>query len=167
VEEQGNWPDFRSTGEPNGFMLSWCHGAPGILLSRLVLKAAGLADDMTAQELQIARASTLAALERFASAGSDVPAHLCCGQLGLSALLRVDSQVRGAKVEPSIASAESRVIEQARRNGSYTFFSVDTGSLNLPGLLTGKAGVALALLEAAEGQRWLPMVLSAGLLVEG
>jgi hypothetical protein len=41
---------------------------------------------------------------------------------------------------------------------------VDNGSLNLPGLLTGKAGVALALLEAADGMRWLPAVLSAGLI---
>jgi len=43
-------------------------------------------------------------------------------------------------------------------------FSIDTGSLNLPGLLTGKAGIALALLEAAAGQQWMPGVLSAGLL---
>jgi hypothetical protein len=41
---------------------------------------------------------------------------------------------------------------------------VENGSLNLPGLLTGKAGVALALLEAADGMRWLPAVLSAGLI---
>jgi hypothetical protein len=58
------------------------------------------------------------------------------------------------------------VVSQAQAAGGYTFFSVDSGSLNLPGLLTGKAGVALALLEAAEGQRWLPQVLSAGLLAD-
>jgi len=41
---------------------------------------------------------------------------------------------------------------------------VDNGSLNRPGLYTGKAGVALALLEAVDRQRWLPVVLSSGLL---
>jgi len=34
----------------------------------------------------------------------------------------------------------------------------------LPGLLTGKAGVAMALLEVADGLQWLPAVLSGGLL---
>jgi hypothetical protein len=37
--------------------------------------------------------------------------------------------------------------------------------LSLPGLFTGKAGAALALLEASEGLLWLPTVLSAGLAV--
>ncbi|MFZ9229613.1 MAG: lanthionine synthetase LanC family protein, partial [Prochlorococcaceae cyanobacterium] len=27
VAETGNWPDFRSSAEPNEFMLRWCHGA--------------------------------------------------------------------------------------------------------------------------------------------
>jgi hypothetical protein len=56
------------------------------------------------------------------------------------------------------------VIQQAKAAGGYSFFSVDTGSLTLPGLFTGQAGVALALLEAAEGQHWMPIVLSGGLL---
>ncbi len=56
------------------------------------------------------------------------------------------------------------MIRRAQANGGYTFFSVDSGTLNLPGLFTGKAGVALALLEASSGQRWMPQVLSGGLL---
>lgn len=164
VDARGNWPDFRSSSEPNEFMLSWCHGAPGILLSRQVLRAAGLADGQTDSELQTARASTLAGLERLRSIGGDAAAHLCCGALGLTSLLRVDAQASGATVDAAVPEAEAQVISGARAGGGYTFFSVDTGSLNLPGLLTGKAGVALALLEAAEGQRWLPQVLSAGLL---
>jgi len=166
VSDQANWPDFRSTPEPNEFMLSWCHGAPGILLSRHVLVDAGLADEHTAHEQLIARASTLAALRRLTDVGTgDSAAHLCCGQLGLTALLRIDAQASGIALGGLVPQAETWVIEQARRNGYYSFFSVDSGSLNLPGLLTGKAGVAMALLEAAEGQRWLPQVLSAGLLV--
>jgi type 2 lantibiotic biosynthesis protein LanM len=166
VNEQGNWPDFRSTSEPNEFMLSWCHGAPGILLSRQVLRAAGLADGQTAGELETARASTAAALERLSASAMDAATHLCCGVLGLTSLLRVDAQASGTELDPAVRASEARVVSQAQAAGGYTFFSVDSGSLNLPGLLTGKAGVALALLEAAEGQRWLPQVLSAGLLAD-
>ena len=36
--------------------------------------------------------------------------------------------------------------------------------LDLPGLFTGKAGVALALLEAATEIRWIPSILSGGLM---
>ena len=37
--QQQNWPDFRSFASPNpqqpGFSMAWCHGAPGIALSRI------------------------------------------------------------------------------------------------------------------------------------
>jgi lantibiotic modifying enzyme len=44
---QGNWPDFRVLpGVPPGapvFMVAWCHGAPGIVRSRLLAQAYGFA----------------------------------------------------------------------------------------------------------------------------
>jgi type 2 lantibiotic biosynthesis protein LanM len=164
VGDKGNWPDFRSSSEPNEFMLSWCHGAPGILLSRQVLQEAGLADEHTAAEQRIAKASTLSALEQLSRNRVEPASHLCCGMLGLTGLLRVDAAASGSELAPQILAAEASVISQAIRNGGYAFFSVDTGSINLPGLLTGKAGVALALLEAADGLHWLPPLLTAGLL---
>jgi type 2 lantibiotic biosynthesis protein LanM len=162
--ERGNWPDFRTSNVPDAFMLSWCHGAPGILLSRHAIRQAGLADDDTAVEQQSARASTLAALTTVLHHPGDAAAHLCCGVLGLTSLLRVDAQASGQHLPWAVGQAESEVIQQAQASGSYTFFGVDQGSLNLPGFYTGKAGVALALLEAADGQRWMPALLSAGLL---
>jgi type 2 lantibiotic biosynthesis protein LanM len=162
--ERGNWPDFRSSSEANEFMLSWCNGAPGILLSRHLLQAAGLADAHTTAEQHSARASTLAALKHLQSRAGDAAAHLCCGVLGLTSLLRLDAHAGGLELAAPVAAAESAVILQAQASGGYTFFSVDTGSLNLPGLYNGKAGVALALLEAADGLQMLPAVLSSGLL---
>ena len=163
-KKNGNWPDFRTNNEPDEFMLSWCHGAPGILLSRMVLSAAGLADDQTTVEIEIARATTTGALESIHANSQAPAAHLCCGVLGLTSLLRVDAQASGNSIHPQVARAESAVIQQAKAAGGYSFFSVDTGSLTLPGLFTGQAGVALTLLEAAEGQHWMPIVLSGGLL---
>lgn len=164
VAEQRNWPDFRTASEPTAFMLSWCHGAPGILLSRLVLRAAGLADDLTGEELVAARASTTASLERIATQSVEVAAHLCCGVFGLTALLRIDAALSDLPLPAQVAEAERNVIEAAHSRGEYNFFSVDNGFLTLPGLFTGKAGVALALQEVADGLHWLGPVLSAGLL---
>lgn len=163
--DRGNWPDFRSSSEPREFMLSWCHGAPGILLSRRLLEAAGLADEHTAGELKVARSSTLAELSLVTSRSSDCAAHLCCGVLGLTSLLRLDAHAGSLEPAAPVAVAESAVIRQAQASGGYTFFRVDSGSLTLPGFYTGTAGVAMALLEAADGLLMLPAVLSAGLRV--
>jgi lantibiotic modifying enzyme len=156
-----NWPDFRSSSDV--FMNSWCHGAPGILLGRHLLQATGLADPAMAEEIAAARSSTIGAVVA-ASRKADFPAHLCCGVLGLTSLLRFDAQASGLPLAAEVAQAESVLICQAKAAGGYVFFSVDTGSLNLPGLYSGKAGVALALLEAATGEQWIPQVPSAGLL---
>ena len=164
VADKGNWPDFRRSSEPNEFMLSWCHGAPGILLCRQVLQAAGLADDQTDSELNIARTITMSALKQTRLSEKDATVNLCCGVFGLTSLLRVDNQINGGLIDAAVPEAEARVVSQAKTDGSYKFFSVENGSLNLPGLLTGKAGVAFALIEATDDQHWMPQVLSAGLL---
>ena len=161
--EKRNWPDFRSSNNPTSFMNSWCHGAPGILLGRHCLLAAGLGDQTMNEEMEAARSSTIEAVSTMGGM-ADVPSHLCCGVLGLTSMLRFDAQARGVPVAPEVARAESALITQAKAAGTYVLFSVDTGSLNLPGLYTGKAGVAVALLEAVGGLRWLPEILSAGLL---
>lgn len=159
-----NWPDFRFTDQPDQFMWSWCHGAPGILLSRLVLQQAGLADPECGREQQRARSSSLKALHRAAMDHRDAPAHhLCCGILGISSTLRVDAAGHSLDLDPGVVQAESATVFQARKQGGYTLFSIETGSLNLPGLFTGKAGVALALAEAATGMQLLPSILTAGL----
>jgi type 2 lantibiotic biosynthesis protein LanM len=165
ISDQGNWPDFRGSKEPNEFMLSWCHGAPGIMMSRQVLLDAGFCDEHTSAELDVARSSTLSCVARLASSGANEPSHLCCGLLGLTSLLRVDAALGGTQVDDQVIRAESTLIKRAQATQAYIFFAVDNGSLNLPGLLTGKAGVGLALMEAADRPRWLAEILSAGLLI--
>ena len=160
---RGNWPDFRPQADPTGFMNTWCHGAPGILLGRHLLMAAGLGDPIMREEMDAARSSSTEALAAI-TAQANYPAHLCCGVLGLTSLLRLDAQASELPLAAEVVQAESALITQAKAAGGYMSFSVDTGSLNLPGLYTGKAGVALALLEAATGEQWIPQVLSAGLL---
>ena len=161
---QGNWPDFRRCPDGRQFMLSWCHGAPGILLSRLVLQASDLDDDHGASERQRARQSTLSALRSLREGGGAGPAHLCCGSLGLTSLLRLEAQAGGTVLDPEVAAVERAVVERARAQGGYSFLALGDDSLRLPGLFTGRAGVGLALLEAGMGLDWMPAILSAGLL---
>lgn len=163
VSDKGNWPDFRNSSKPIDFMMSWCHGAPGILLSRQVLQAAGLADDKTEFEIHIARNSMLANLASLNCSTGNPPAHLCCGVLGLTSLLRIVDGTNGVILDPVVPHTEGLLVSKARVNGGYKFLGVGSGMHNLPGLLSGKAGVALALLEAGEGLHWIPQVLCAGL----
>lgn len=163
-DERGNWPDFRSSSEAKDFMLSWCHGAPGILLSRQVFKQTYQADNKIEDEIRISRSSTLKMILQTANYKTQQPAHLCCGILGLTSLLRIDAQVSGCILPTEVIKAEISLILKAKADGHYNFFSIDKGSINLPGFFTGTSGVALALLEAANGQRWIPEILSAGLL---
>lgn len=163
VVESGNWPDFRKTREPNEFMLSWCHGAPGILLSRLVLQTSGLADEHTNDEIAVARRSTVDVLGRLNGMREVPTANLCCGVLGLTSLLRCNAAQTGICLPAVVHQSEMALIAQAQSSGRYRF-SVDSECLNLPGLFTGHAGLALAFAEVADGFRWLPSVLTAGLL---
>jgi len=163
VAEESNWPDFRSSSEANEFMLSWCHGAPGILLSRQIMKSAGLVDDELESEIHIARSSTLADLESLKCSSGNLSAHLCCGVLGLTSLIRIVDSSNGTLLDPAVPDAEALLISRARASGGYKYLSIGSEMLNLPGLISGKAGVALALLEAGEGLHWIPQVLSAGL----
>lgn len=159
-----NWPDFRASLTPTVFQLSWCHGAPGILLSRLVVKAAGIEYNQLEMDLHAARISTISALEHVRPGNRNYPADLCCGILGLCGLLRVDAHVNSCQLPTQVSAAESLLVRQARLHGSYSFFDLDSGSLVLPGLFNGRAGVALELLEAGSRQSWMPTAFSAGLL---
>lgn len=163
-DKRANWPDFRNSREVKDFMWSWCHGAPGILLSRLAFKQSNQADDKVDNEIEISRSSTLKMILKTADQKTQQAAHLCCGLLGLTSLLRVDAQFSGCTLPSEVIKAETLLILQAKATGHYNLFSVDKGSINLPGFFTGTSGVALALLEAANGQRWIPEILSAGLV---
>ncbi len=147
--EVGNWPDLRGeaeAGKPR-FMLSWCHGAPGVALGRLCLAGTPLWD-----------ADTEADLDRALEATADraLPEDsLCCGRFGRAAILRMAAPQAGEeRWREEAAQLEAQGVERRRATGAYSFKDV-------PGLFQGAAGVGLALLD--EGDSLVPAVLSAGL----
>lgn len=93
---QMNWPDFRNlagTGSQSdpGYMLAWCHGAPGIGLARLRAYAL-LGSAILRQEAEVAIQSTTTMLEQAMTSGQG-NYSLCHGLGGNAELLLYGSTV--------------------------------------------------------------------------
>ncbi len=157
-----NWPDFRMRSTSYNFRHGWCHGAPGIMLSRILQQRCGIADDCIQEELKTAHSSTISALNSV-SRQLMPPSNICCGIMGLAALLRISALTTGLSLSSDIPSAESLLVSGASKYGGYNLLSMGSISVKTPGLFTGKAGIGLVLLEAVTGISVLPEVLSAGL----
>jgi type 2 lantibiotic biosynthesis protein LanM len=151
--EHLNWPDYRGVqgSGPPRFMLSWCHGAPGVALSRLCMVNTSLWNESVKGDL-------LCAAETTAKLGADGDS-LCCGRFGRSAILRLAA--RDCNEESWLRAAiqlENQGLAMKRANGGYGFSE-------MLGLFRGASGVGLALLESIAGEAYelLPSILSAGL----
>lgn len=154
-EDSENWPHFGlipGPGQKFGEMRAWCHGAPGIGVSRAVAYPI-LKDDDLLKDLTNARKTTARELERqFDDSGVDM--EYCHGVFGNAECLWVMDRVAGDRME---ALATQRKIGDSyiRRHGSdaqHTYgpfavwpTSVPTGVY--PSLMTGLAGVGYHLLR--------------------
>jgi lantibiotic modifying enzyme len=82
-----NWPDLRDVSNglcQSRFMVTWCHGAPGIALSRLGGLSIYQTDEIL-QDVEVALQTTL----KYSLQGLD---HLCCGNFGRIEVLLVAAQ---------------------------------------------------------------------------
>ena len=114
LPEVSNWPDFRQppTGQGYVHQTAWCHGAPGIALSRLaalpILDTPQVRQDIS----HGLRATRLAGTE-----GQDT---VCCGAMG-----RVETLVEAAKMLGDPAYLQhaqemaSSILRRSRQEGSY------------------------------------------------
>lgn len=153
-----NWPDLRyDSGNPK-FAISWCHGAPGIALSRLCLVNSPLWNSTIQEELESALGST--------AAMSNNNDNLCCGLFGRSSILRIASGLLDDDHwKQKTGEVESEGVERAALNkGEYRCFAAAGSDIKKPGLFTGTAGIGLSLLDPLTRDNMLQAVLSAGLL---
>ena len=166
--DHGNWPDFRdpskaADAEPT-FMVAWCHGAPGIALGRACLWGTDLWDQKCEEEIRIAIQTTLAQPESRMD-------HLCCGGLGLMAVL--EAVVSGPwcmdAETPSMAQQQADryhalAVERCSGVGlDLQGLQTQEGSLFLPGLMAGLGGMGLALMSDQRSQRVLWNLIRSGL----
>jgi type 2 lantibiotic biosynthesis protein LanM len=150
VPEAGNWRDLRERGaeEPPSFMVSWCQGAPGIGLGRL-----GLLHTFDTPEV---RQEVATAVRTTLAQGLGRSHCLCHGQLGNLELL---SLAAARLPEPGLAEAQARAAAQVLEGIEAGGWRCGTPrGMELPGLMTGLAGIGYGLLRLAAPAR-VPSVL--------
>ncbi|MEV4411000.1 type 2 lanthipeptide synthetase LanM [Catellatospora sp. NPDC049609] len=128
---RGNWADLR---EPGRFGLTWCHGAPGVGLSRLRLRAALGADGELTAEIATAVRATLAG-------GFGRNHSLCHGDLG-----NLDLLLAAGAPEPTVAAVAAAILDDAQAGG---WRAANPTAHPSPELMTGLAGIGYGLLRLA------------------
>jgi type 2 lantibiotic biosynthesis protein LanM len=153
--EARNWPDLRedifspTPRQGPRYLLAWCHGAPGVALSRL--SALTLADDGEA------RGEVEAAIEGTFAAPLRVGQSLCHGEVGnLMIAAHAARALQRPDWQATIAARLDRVLTDLRTRGLQGDF---TYAPSAPGLMTGIAGIAYGLLQLAHPDR-VPQVLA-------
>jgi type 2 lantibiotic biosynthesis protein LanM len=153
--QRRNWPDLRhrdgdrgSSGAPT-FMTAWCHGAPGVGLSRV--RALRHFDDATIRdEVAVAVDTTIAQ-------GLGQSHSMCHGDLGNLDLL----------LEASLTLDDEQLRDRTRRATSAVLHTMDEygwvcgtpQGTETPGLMTGLAGIGYQLLRLAAAKE-MPSVLA-------
>jgi type 2 lantibiotic biosynthesis protein LanM len=154
---KGNWPDLRSfafiDGKPS-YMVSWCHGAPGIALARL-----GSLTILDTPEIQEEIAVALNTTLQFGLQNID---HPCCGNCGRIEVLLVAAQklLRPDLVE-TVQKQASWLVARANKVGTFHLFPQLPKDIYNPGFFQGTAGIGYELLRLA-----YPDLLPSGLLWE-
>jgi type 2 lantibiotic biosynthesis protein LanM len=148
-----NWLDRRDgrSRQHGGesFMTAWCHGAPGIGLSRLA--ALGHGDDRTVRK-EIAAAVSATLRHGFGRNHS-----LCHGDLGnLELLLEASRRLNDAPLSGQVSAVASGVLNSIRRNGWLCGIPLP---IETPGLMNGLAGIGYGLLRLAAPEH-IPSVLT-------
>jgi lantibiotic modifying enzyme len=155
-----NWPDLRElfpgrqSNEP-GFATFWCHGGPGIALSRLTaLERLGGSRWRSEAEagLELARQTVSRSLGHGGGNFS-----LCHGVAGNAEILADGARVLGGRWRKSAGAAAEVAAAGVDRYGAEGPWPCGAGSLEAPGLMLGIAGIGYFYLRA--GGARVPSVL--------
>ncbi len=163
---EANWPDFRESGQDLNYMVSWCHGAPGIGLARACLWGTALWDDTCEKEIAISTSTTTkhASMRQFTD-------HLCCGSLGL--MLTLEALTMGPwHMDGSVGKDARLAADRIRSNAlmrssgkdlELHCFGTRESTLLLPGFFTGLSGMAMALIQDPVSKKTTLNLLTGGL----
>jgi lantibiotic biosynthesis protein len=157
---QQNWPDFRSFQQPAGapsFALAWCHGAPGIGLSRLRAYELLDKDAQILDEIDAALNTTMASLAQPLVDGQG-NFSLCHGLCGNVELPLVASQVLA---RPELRRAAENVAQLGIEYFSKRDMPWPCGTTygkETPNLMLGLAGIGYFYLRMRDTQS-VPSIL--------
>jgi hypothetical protein len=143
----GNWPDFREEvgrgrriKAPLSFATLWCHGAPGIALSRLRAFQL-LGDDMYKAEAITALDTTRKTIQNWLHSGTE-NYSLCHGLAGNAEALIYGCDVLGDEVVEDrnlVAEVANAGIERYAKHGGP--WPCGNGGEETPSLMLGLAGI--------------------------
>ena len=180
-EDAGNWPDLRNSelGEYQfegrmdelrerlragdwpatpavHYMTAWCHGAPGIGLSRLRAYQV-LGDPVYLEEAR----NSFRSVERSISEEVGMNFSLCHGRGG-----NAETLLEGARIleEPELleaAKAAALIGIQRYEDAGQPWSCGTMGGVQDPGLLLGEAGIGMFLLRLARPEVPSPLVITA------
>ena len=148
LPDVGNWPDFRifdqsarqetSDGSPKT-MLAWCHGAPGIGLSRLACLQ-HIEDADIRVDLEVA-------LNTTDGRGFGANHSLCHGDLGnLELLLQADQLLDDGRWR---RRCDELAVGILKSMADHRWICGVPSGVETPGLMTGLAGIGYGLLRLA------------------
>ncbi len=146
--EAGNWPDFRDEAgyeqrgrkRPLSFATVWCHGAPGIALSRLRAYEI-LGDELYKREAVAALRATRRVIETWLWSGHE-NYSLCHGLAG-----NADVLLSGYRMLGEEAAADAMLARQTGCAGVESYavrgqpWYCGTDASETPGLMLGLAGI--------------------------
>ena len=142
----GGWPDEYG-GESR--VSSWCHGAPGIAVSRLAAVELAADMDYPADVLQDIDDTLTSTVEMATRA----PDTLCCGSVGRAAVLIRAADVLGNEELRAVAiKALEFVVARVREHG-ISASPKAVGHVG-PGLWQGKAGLGYTLIRSMDSRSW-------------
>ena len=154
-EKAGNWPvvmDSPDQAREPLFLSTWCHGAPGIGLSRI----GGLA----AVDSALIRRDVALALKNVVESGLSNIDHLCCGNLGRIEVAWTAAQtLQRPELGVLARAAASYVVGQATQNAGNYRLRVDEVENQFfeAGFFRGVSGIGYTLLRLLRPE--LPCVL--------
>jgi type 2 lantibiotic biosynthesis protein LanM len=138
-EETGNWPVHTTDGRKID-MIAWCHGAPGVGMSRI---GAALEHDRFRTDIELAARATRAS-------GIHPVDHVCCGNAG-----RIDFLIEAASaLDDTLILEEARhragaIVSRANHKGRFTLVDEDHSTFR-PGFFRGLAGIGYTLLRVLD-----------------
>lgn len=165
---QANWIDVRfpyadsGSGLTGAFQATWCHGAPGIGLTRL--RAMRLDPEQAEAHERMARAAlatTIAAIEQNVKAPR-FDATLCHGLAGLSEIVLIFAEALNDESYGEVAAGVgSELIRRYNDTGDWPSGNM-TGGFN-PTLMIGTAGIGHHLLRLHAPKAVPPVLIIEGM----
>jgi len=159
--QRDEWPVLDATSGPrprlSAWMTAWCHGAPGIALSRALsipLLPDAAEDESTQSHLRTALDATLRKRATLFE-------HVCCGNAGRAEiLLTIGDRLKRPELIAAAQGMMDAAIARARTRGHFTL-SASGGEYRIadPGFFQGLSGIGYTLLRLAAPAR-LPSVLA-------